>query len=110
LAGVAAMRRIVIGKMLIVVLWLLYLVVGLTQPSGNGGSANGVAGTSRCSQQPPTDMTRGGHFASPRGFRSTFSLAREAFVPTPRSADYALAPARRTAQARPHRCRIPLDN
>jgi len=102
------MRRIVIGKMLIVVLWLLYLVVGLTQPSGN---ANGVAGTSRCSQQqPPTDMTRGGHSASRRVSGSTFSLARKAFVPTLRSADYALAPARRTAQARPHRCRIPLDN
>ena len=105
------MRRIVIGKMLIVVLWLLYLVVGLTQPSGNGGSANGVAGTSRCSQQqPPTHMTRGGHSASRRVSGSTFSLARKAFVPTLRSADYALAPARRTAQARPHRCRIPLDN
>jgi hypothetical protein len=45
------MRRAVIGRMLIVMLWLLYLVVGITQPSGNGGSANRVTGTSRCSQQ-----------------------------------------------------------
>ena len=61
------MRRIVIGKMLIVMLWLLYLVVGLTQPSGNCGSADGVAGTSRCSQQqPPTAVTRGGVSASPK--------------------------------------------
>jgi hypothetical protein len=45
------MRDIVIAKMLILMLWGLYLAIGLAQPTRDGGSENRVAATTRCPQQ-----------------------------------------------------------
>jgi hypothetical protein len=42
------MRGIVVAKLLGVVLLVLYLVIGLTQPPGNGKEANSIVVTNRC--------------------------------------------------------------
>jgi hypothetical protein len=42
------MRGIVVAKLLGLVLMVLYLVIGLTQPPGNGKEANRTADTNRC--------------------------------------------------------------
>jgi hypothetical protein len=42
------MRGIVLAKLLGVVLLVLYLVIGLTQPPGIGKEANSIAVTNRC--------------------------------------------------------------
>lgn len=42
------MRGIVIAKMIILMLWGLYLFIGLTQPTENGGSPHGVTVSARC--------------------------------------------------------------
>jgi hypothetical protein len=42
------MRGIVSVKLLVLTLWCLYLTIGLTQPTRDGRSANGVAATIRC--------------------------------------------------------------
>jgi hypothetical protein len=43
--GVASMRGVVIAKMIILMLWGLYLFIGLTQPTENGGR---VTVSARC--------------------------------------------------------------
>ena len=42
------MRGIVIAKLLSIMLLVLYLIIGLTQPPGGTSEANRIATTNRC--------------------------------------------------------------
>jgi hypothetical protein len=44
------MRGIVIAKMFSLTLWGLYVAIGLTQPTLDNGSAEGVAPVVRCAK------------------------------------------------------------
>src|SRR5262245_44464552 len=56
------MRRVVVGKLLILTLWGLYLAVGLSQPSENGGPGHTITSISRCLHgRLSSDAASGGH-------------------------------------------------
>lgn len=104
------MRGIVIGKMLVLTLWGLYLAVGLSQPTKNGGSTKRVAETSHCQHQDTLVDLHEGRFSRPSAlhrFQRIYRGGEGRSVPVLRSVDFAPAPAQRTAQARQLRCQIP---
>lgn len=106
------MRRVVVGKLLVLTLWGSYLAVGLSQPSENGGSGHTITSMSRCLHgRLSFDAARGGHPALRNHAGAAPFLARHGRpLPGLRNAGCASAPDRRTERARPDQYPIPPDS